>query len=136
MNSLSLDNIEPSAPHPPPQGSVNVVLDKLTPQNPRFQFHISQGGVQKGSANVLPDSGSVVDNLSTELPSNLGLTLHEIPESSYNYTEANGEPIRVLYEKNFDLYIDFQKRNFLIVCLVSIKVDKYIISQITMFPYK
>ena len=112
MNSFLLEIVEPSAPPPPFQGSVNAMLAKITSPTPRFRVNISQGGVNKGSAKVLPDSGSIVDILSTELASNLGLTLHEIPKSSYNLTAANGEPIRVLYETTIDMYIELQKRNF------------------------
>ena len=59
---------------------------------------VSQEGSIMGQVQVLPDSRSVVDIMSSTLAHSLGLNLHKVPDTEFQLTVANGENIIVSNE--------------------------------------
>ena len=76
---------------------------KNTPPTPCLNVDVYQKGLIKGQVQVLPDCGSVVDIISTDLAQSLGLDLIEVQDSNYQLTAANGQNISVSHEANLGL---------------------------------
>ena len=100
---VSQEVAAPCQPPPPTpqQGSVIMLSALITFPAPRISVSITQNNVTKGTANVLPDLGSLADILSINLARNLGLDPYDIPEDVNFLTAANGQPIAVHSETIF-----------------------------------
>ena len=83
---------------------------------------------------MLPDSGSVVDIVSTKLAQSLGLDLIEVQDSDYQIAAANGQNISMSHEANFRPKFSSENQSFNIICLISpnLQWDEIIKSWISM----
>ena len=82
----------------------------------------------KGSASLLPDSGSVADILPSSLARRLDLEQHRIDESTHDLEAANGMPVKIHSETSVTIkHNDTKLEGF---CLVSddLKTNDIIIS--------
>ena len=99
------------------QGTISALSDPISQPTPRVSALITQDGVNKGKASVLPDSGSVTEIMPTKMAKDLGLVLQRVDSSKYKLQTPNNPQSKFILSLHLNLAFLLRRESHHLPCI-------------------